>query len=370
MKKLLGLCLGLTLLSSTALAQVTTVDGVGADKDSAVRDAMRNAVENVVGTYIDSSTLISQSRVLEDEIYAKAVGFVTDVKILNETRRDGEYRVKARIEVNTNPNSELVNRIAVIKSLGDPRIGVIIFKEGTSLEDGSMNKKYDDITEEAVNRKLLGMGFSHVLDANIVSKLRNSSLLNSVYNGDTNLLNEPGSYGVDVLVLARSNVNATKINLMQGEAPIDTQLVRGNAVITGKVLMLATGNIQGTFSAKGQGIDISEASASNKALMNASESVASEVEKILRKKAARVEDGIVINASVQDYDKLQELVNALKNIKNIQDVKVREYQNGKAIIDVDSNQKPHVIYRMLKENNDMNVFNEGITNNSIEISVS
>lgn len=370
MKKLVGICFGLFLFTSTALAQVTTVDGVGPDKDSAVRDAMRNAVEQVIGTYIDSSTLISQSRVVEDEIYAKAVGFVTDFKILNETSLDGEYRLKARIDVNTNPNSELFNRIAVIKSLGDPRIGVIIFKDGTSLEDSSMSQKYDDITEEAVNRKLLGMGLSHVLDTNIVSKLRNSSLLNSIYNGDTNLLNEPCSYGVDVLVLARSNVNATKINLMQGETQIDTQLVRGNAVITGKIIMLATGNIQGTFSVKGQGIDISEASASNKALVNASESVAAEVEKVLRKKAARIEDGIVINASVQDYDKLQEFINALKNIKNVQGVKLREYKNGKAIIDVDSNQKPHVIYRILKENSDLSIFNEGITNNSIDISVS
>lgn len=61
MKKLLGLCYGLLLIGNTALAQVTTVDGVGMDKDSAVRDAMRNAVENVIGTFIDSRTLVDKS---------------------------------------------------------------------------------------------------------------------------------------------------------------------------------------------------------------------------------------------------------------------------------------------------------------------
>lgn len=370
MNKLVGICLGLTLFSSTAFGQVTTVDGVGADKDSAVRDAMRNAVEQVVGTYIDSNTLISQSRVVEDEIYAKSVGFVTDINILNELNVNGIYRIKATVDVNTNPNSELVNKIAVIKSLGDPRIGVIVFKVSSTTESGALGREYDEIIEESVNKKLLNMGFSHVLDANIVSKLRNSSLLNSIYNGDTNLLSDSSSYGVDVLVLAKSNVDATKINLIQGENTIDTQLVRGNALITGKVIMLATGNIQATFSVKGQGVDISEASAGNKALLNASDSVASEVERILRKKAAKAEDSIQINASVQDYDKLQEFVNALKKIKNVQSVKVREYQNGKAIIDIDSSLKPHVIYLMVKENSGLNVFNEGITNNSMEISVS
>lgn len=370
MRKYFGTLCGLLFLANTAFAHTTTVDGVGVDKDSAVKDAMRNAVENVVGTYIDSNTLISQSRVVEDEIYAKSVGFVTDIKVLNESNVNGVYRIKAIVDVNTNPNSELVNKIAVIKSLGDPRIGVIVFKGSNTAESGAYGREYDEIIEESINKKLLNMGFSHVLDTNIVSKLRNSSLLNSIYNGETNLLSDSSSYGVDVLVLAKSNVDATKINLIQGESAIDTQLVRGNALITGKVIMLATGNIQGTFSVKGQGVDISEASAGNKALLNASEAVASEVEKVLRKKAAKVEDSIQINASVQDYDKLQELVNALKKLKNVQGVKVREYQNGKAIIDVDSSLKPHVIYRMIKDNSSLNVFNEGMTNNSMEISVS
>ena len=35
--------------------------GVGPDKNSALRDASRNAVEQVVGTFIDSKTLISKN---------------------------------------------------------------------------------------------------------------------------------------------------------------------------------------------------------------------------------------------------------------------------------------------------------------------
>ena len=361
----------LLALSNITYAQIADVTGIGEDSDSALRDAKRNAVEQVVGTYINSETLVSQASVVSDEIYAKSVGFITDVRVLDEGKRNGAYYVHAKIDVNTNPNSELMNRIEMVKALGDPRIGVVVFKNATASDYGSPERSYDDITEESVNSKLLSMGFSHVMDANIVAKLRNSSLLNSLYNGDTNLIGDTGGLGVDVLVLAQSNVDAAKINHTQQDGTtVDTQLVRGIADITGKVVMLATGNIQGTFSVHGQGIDISENTANNKALKNASANVAAEVGKILRKKAAKAFDGLQIIASVNDDEKLEELVADLKNLKGVQGVYMREYQNGKAVIDIESNQQLHILLRMLKEKSRLGLFNEGITNNTMELLVS
>ena len=372
MKKWQMLLIGsLLTVCNVAAAQWVVVTGVGEDADSALRDAKRSAVEQVVGTYISSETLVSQASVVQDEIYAKAVGFVTDVKVLDEGRHAGAYRMRVNVNVNTNTNSELMNRVEMIRALGDPRIGVVVFKESSGDEYSSSQKGYDDITEESINAKLLSMGFSHVVDTNIVAKLRNSSLLNSLYNGDTNLLGDTSSYGVDVLVIAQSSVDAVKINLMQqGGTTLDTQLVRGSADVTGKVIMLATGNIQGTFSVQGQGIDISEKTAGNKALKAASANVAKEVEKVLRKKAAKAFDGLQIIATVDDYEKLEDLVDTLKKLNGVQGVQMREYQNGKAVIDVESNQKPHIILRMLKEKSDLGLFNEGITNNTMQLLVS
>ena len=361
----------LLALNNITYAQIADVSGVGEDRDSALRDAKRNAVEQIVGTYINSETLVSQASVVSDEIYAKSVGFITDVRVIDEGKRNSSYYVRAKIDVNTNPNSELMNRIEMIKALGDPRIGVVVFKNATVSDYGSPERSYDDITEESVNSKLLSMGFSHVMDANIVAKLRNSSLLNSLYNGDTNLIGDTGGLGVDVLVLAQSNVDAAKINLTQQDGTtVDTQLVRGIADITGKVIMLATGNIQGTFSVRGHGIDISENTANNKALKNASANAAVEVGKILRKKAAKAFDGLQIIASVNDDEKLEELVADLKSLKGVQGVYMREYQNGKAVIDIESNQQLHILLRMLKEKSHLGLFNEGITNNTMELIVS
>ena len=70
----------LLALNNITYAQIADVSGVGEDRDSALRDAKRNAVEQIVGTYINSETLVSQASVVSDEIYAKSFGFITLTK--------------------------------------------------------------------------------------------------------------------------------------------------------------------------------------------------------------------------------------------------------------------------------------------------
>lgn len=60
---------------------------------------------------------------VSDEIYAKSVGFITDVRVLDEGKRNGSYYVHAKIDVNTNPNSELMNRIEMVNALGIRGLG-------------------------------------------------------------------------------------------------------------------------------------------------------------------------------------------------------------------------------------------------------
>lgn len=104
---LLGISLALFI--QTAAAQQVVVDGMGTDKESALRDASRNAVEQVVGTMIDSKTLVNNAVVALDTIYTKSQGFVTNQEILSQDERDGMVHVRARIDVNTNPDSQLMS---------------------------------------------------------------------------------------------------------------------------------------------------------------------------------------------------------------------------------------------------------------------
>ena len=80
MKKfLMGVILSLSL-SGNVSAQEVTVTGIGADKDSAIRDATRLAIEQVVGTFIDSRTLMENLRIQMDEVYKKSQGYVKRIQ--------------------------------------------------------------------------------------------------------------------------------------------------------------------------------------------------------------------------------------------------------------------------------------------------
>ena len=110
----------LLLLTASAAAQQVVVDGAGIDRETALRDASRNAVEQVVGTLVDSRTLAQNAAVQLDEIYTKSQGFVTDIKLLSQTNQAGIVHIRAQVEVNTNPDAQLRSNLNMLMMLNDP----------------------------------------------------------------------------------------------------------------------------------------------------------------------------------------------------------------------------------------------------------
>lgn len=116
----------LCLLSASAAAQSVVVDGVGADERAALIDASRTAVEQVAGTFIDSRTLVENAAVKLDQIYTKAQGFVTGTEILAKEQQGGFVHLRARIDVDTSPDAQLMNNLSMVMMLNDPRIAVAV----------------------------------------------------------------------------------------------------------------------------------------------------------------------------------------------------------------------------------------------------
>lgn len=59
-----------------------------------------------------------------------------------------------------------MNRIEMIKALGDPRIGVVVTYYIDA--DNAAKEKYPLMCEAAINRKLVELGFSHVFDSALI----------------------------------------------------------------------------------------------------------------------------------------------------------------------------------------------------------
>lgn len=369
LKKYFILTLILLSLQNFAIAQEVIVDGIGVDRNSAVRDAIRNAIENVVGTFVNSTTLTQNSVLQLDEIYTNSQGFVKNIVVLNEGSSSVGYMVTAQIDVDTNPNSQLMDKLNMLAQLDDPRIAVAVLKNEITDYDYSYIDN-DSITESKINEKLIELGFNHVIDIALLDKLKNYSLLNSIYNGDNYLLGEVEEYGIDYLIIGKNELDSNKIYLPNNDGKYaETMLMNSKAILTMKIIKFDTGEIVETFKVGGIGIEQNDIRAKNKAIKVVADKAARNIADKFRKIAAKAYDTLQMIINCNDYNDIENITEILRRTAGIQSVYIREYSNNKAVIDIDTLQKPHVIVELLRKNIKGGMFINDISNSKIELSI-
>jgi hypothetical protein len=79
--------------------QTVVVTGIGITPDKARQNAVRSAVEQVVGAYVKSDTIVQNSTLINDEILSYSGGFVEQTKVLSTKSEDGLYTVQIEAKV-------------------------------------------------------------------------------------------------------------------------------------------------------------------------------------------------------------------------------------------------------------------------------
>ena len=364
-----------------AFAKVVTVDGVGIDRESALRDATRLAVEQVVGTFIDSQTLMEDLIVQLDEVYKKSQGYVKSVKILNEQQEKNMYRVCTIIDVDSSPDGKLMSNLSMILMLNDPRIAVIIldyensnFSENDpeSVSSNQSSISHNTSAERAMNTKLINLGFSHVVDANQIIRLKDAQLLNEIYNGrealNSNIVKDKS---IDYLVLGKSRVDVNKVLVPEygGKGMLETSLIEAKAELEVKVIKYDTGDLVGTFSVDGRGADSTNTRAADKSFKVVAEKAAEELGKTFKKFGSKSTEGLQIIVSTDNYGKVEQLRKDLLGVNGVQNVYIREHNSDKSILEVESTQKSHILLQLLKKKSKLGIFVETISNSTINIKI-
>ena len=373
MKKILIALFLCMAIAQTALAQTVTVDGVGVDRDSAMRDAARMAVEQVAGMYINSNTVVSNTSVELDEILSHAQGYVQNITVISESMNGGEYRVRASVDVNTDPNSAFMKRMDAVMRLSDPRIGVVILSDDEDLDhnfDGLPG--HDTILETALNERLLTVGFKHVVDVSLLSQLQDSSVLNAVYRGDSRLPydGDASARPIDYLVIGRSHAEGYKVKLPDNHGGyVETQMSSARTHLDLKIISFGTSTIIGTYSVDGQGVENSPALAARKSRQAAAGKAAEKLEQQFLKAAASGFSGIQLTVRANDFSLVEKLVRELKELRGVQDVYVRGTSAGKTTIDIASAQKPFTILQMLQRETDLSIFVESTSDSELKIAL-
>ena len=373
MKKLfIALFLALAMVQ-TAFAQTVIVDGVGVDRDAAMRDAARMAVEQVAGMYINSNTVVSNTSVEMDEILSHAQGYVQNIQVISESMNGGEYRIRASVDVNTDPNSAFMKRMDAVMRLNDPRIGVVILTDDPDIDhEFYALPGHDTILETALNERLLTVGFKHVVDVSLLSQLQDSAVLNAVYRGDSRLpySGSNADRPIDYLVIGRSHAEGYKVKLPDNHGGyVETQMSSARTHLDLKIISFGTSTIIGTYSVDGQGVENSPALAARKSRQAAAVKAAEKLEQQFLKAAASAFSGIQFTVRANDFSLVEQLVRELKELRGVQDVYVRGTNAGKTTIDIASSQQPFTILQMLQRSTNLSIFIESSSANEINITI-
>ena len=123
--------------------EAAIVDG---NKEKALLDAknaaLREAVEQVVGVVISSTTLTSNSQLITDKILAKTDGYVRNVEVLEKKEERGVMKVKVRAQVGSGRiDKDLQAMQALVQQLGNRKLLILLYEQTVTADSQSINSQ-------------------------------------------------------------------------------------------------------------------------------------------------------------------------------------------------------------------------------------
>src|ERR1700756_1122681 len=78
-----------------------TATGAGLDVDAALKNAFKVAVEEAVGTLVDTETIVREDDTIEEKILSASNGFIKSYDLIRQWNEDGliRCRIEALVEI-------------------------------------------------------------------------------------------------------------------------------------------------------------------------------------------------------------------------------------------------------------------------------
>jgi len=236
-------------------------------KKSAVRDALRTAVEMAVGVVIQSSTDVKDFEVIKDEIKSNAEGYVKEYNIIKEGIRDNRYNVTLRAKVMTEKISEAFKKRVekASQALGNPSITFVLTTWKKIGEKGGFESRTEqvDISASQRNRATIDGGIDEKSSANL--KYSTNTRERSSENVDVGVQERAGA---EYKASAKERQRASGRAAIRGKVGDDSAEVSGKAEASVSYDGQAKANYKGSYTGKGHAAyegsssDSGEASAS------------------------------------------------------------------------------------------------------------
>lgn len=339
---LMGLCISYvfsqqsyTEITAKGVASVLAGDK-GLARDQAIDDALRNAVEEGLGTFVQSTTMVENYQVISDNILTWSNGYVKNYQIISEGLTDAttyEVTVRAQLEL-SNLKNDWDSLQSIINQMSNPRILIIMDEQNI----GESYNKYHflsvdmTVAEATLINKFIENGFE-VIDAATMRENIQREQAAAALAGNTKIAAEIGkSLGAEVIITGKAVATvATGINL--------GGMKSCQANLTARVIKADIATIIATSSQNAAYPHIDEVTGGTKAIEKAAIKMADElIKKIAQKWRDEFYGATTVKLVVKDVESFAQ-INDFKTtlkyyIRGIKDIYQRRFVEGLAELDV------------------------------------
>ncbi|MCD6365773.1 MAG: hypothetical protein J7M14_07845 [Planctomycetes bacterium] len=315
------------------LVEVTVV-GQGEDKEEAMRDAFRKAVERGAGTYLHSQSEVRDFVLIRDTILTRATGFLQSKEVIGKPKlsEDGIWSVKVKAKVSI---SGIMDAWAattnLLKQMGRPKIAVFIDERIDSSAVASST------VQTRIENLLLKSGFL-LVNREQVEAIRKKELKAADFEGNTAKMQALAKrFGAQLFISGKAYATSGGTARMAGRlyhrygAEANVKCYRSD---TGQLLSSVPGIPM-------QGLKQVARSAAKQALDSEARQIAPEVVKnILRfwQDAVEGRGEVVLEVSgIKTFLQRVKLKGVLAEIKGVKAVNNTSFADGVANFSIESN---------------------------------
>ncbi len=231
--------LWLLAVSLAAQGSSITAEGFGMTEDAAIEQAKRAAVEIGIGTVMSSETVVKNSVLFSDNIYAKANGFVKTFTVTDKFQGpDGLWTITIDAVVTEILDEVLKDEMAVqtlLNAMNRPKLIFMI------REENLIDNTPTDFAETQLIKMFYDKGFD-VVDRQLVQAMKGEADFTQALAGDvTAAAKIAGMLGADIIVIGTAKISsggvikAGSYSMTSGQADVNGKIVRAD---TGELLAI------------------------------------------------------------------------------------------------------------------------------------
>nr|WP_320193422.1 hypothetical protein [uncultured Desulfobacter sp.] len=261
---LIPLCLSQGVQAEEKIVETTGSSDLS--RNDAVRQAMRSAVQEAVGTFIHTETEVENFEIKKDKIFSRTQGYVTRYDLLKEWKESDTYNVRIKAEVSLDKiKDDLMAMKILLDSLERPKLMILVEEKYVGMEDMGMR-----LAETELSNMFTAKGFD-LVDRAQIEQIKSMDQSRQALEGNTDAAKQLGlQFGAQYVILGKAVLQDA------GEAYAGTGLKSIQGTLQVKVLQTHTGLILGSAVKNGVAAHISSLTGAAKAMKDAAQKAVDE----------------------------------------------------------------------------------------------